>query len=205
MAQKLDVPAIRFKGFTDAWEQRELSDLYASSCSGGTPSASVPEYYNGTIPFLSIADLVERNVTETTKHITELGLANSTACIIPEGSISLAMYASVGKVGIMRVKVATSQAFFNMVFSSKKSRDFLFSRLERAEAYSEWDSLISTGTQRNLNANKLKQWVISTPKIEEQALVGKLFCKLDRLITLHQRKHEKLLNIKKALLEKMFV
>ena len=124
--------------------------------------------------------------------------------MVPSGAISLAMYASVGKVGITSVELATSQAFYNMVFASSSLRNFIFSRLEKASDNDEWLPLVSTGTQSNLNADKIKNWCISVPNSNEQKLVGEFFKKLDNLLTLHQRKYEKLLNIKKSMLEKMF-
>lgn len=124
--------------------------------------------------------------------------------MVPSGAISLAMYASVGKVGITTVELATSQAFYNMVFASSSLRNFIFSRLEKSSDNDEWLPLVSTGTQSNLNADKIKNWCISVPNPDEQKLVGDFFKTLDSLLTLHQRKYEKLLNIKKSMLEKMF-
>ena len=188
-----------------AWEQRKLGELIQLGGSGGTPSANNPDYYGGDIPFLSIADIDGRNITNTTKMLTDKGLQNSAAWIVPSGAVSLAMYASVGKVGIIRQNTATSQAFYNMVFENEALRDFVFTRLEKAEAYSEWEPYISTGTQRNLNADKVKSFSLAVPSTEEVAEISAYFYSLDSLITLHQRKLELLKNIKKAMLEKMFV
>lgn len=204
MQEKAKEPEIRFAGFTGAWEQRKLGELYEKAGSGGTPNASNASFYMGTIPFLGISDIKGRYITKTAKHISEKGLKSSAAWMVPSGAISLAMYASVGKVGITSVELATSQAFYNMVFASSSLRNFIFSRLEKASDNDEWLPLVSTGTQSNLNADKIKNWCISVPNSNEQKLVGEFFKKLDNLLTLHQRKYEKLLNIKKSMLEKMF-
>ena len=198
-------PEIRFAGFADPWEQRKLGELFSYGGSGGTPSSSNDSFYGGKIPFLGISDVKGRDISHTAKHITENGLAASAAWVVPSGAVCLAMYASVGKVGIIRQNTATSQAFFNMVFDNDGTRDFVYSRLERAELTTEWESLISTGTQRNLNANKVRDFMLAVPAETEQRLIGSLFARLDSLITLHQRKLELLRNIKKALLDKMFV
>ena len=200
-----DVPEIRFKGFTGAWEQRKLGELYEKAGSGGTPNASNASFYSGTIPFLGISDIKGRYITKTAKHISEKGLKSSAAWMVPSGAISLAMYASVGKVGITTVELATSQAFYNMVFASSSLRNFIFSRLEKSSDNDEWLPLVSTGTQSNLNADKIKNWCISVPNPDEQKLVGDFFKTLDSLLTLHQRKLEMLKNVKQAFLEKMFV
>ena len=171
-----------------AWEQRKLGELFSYGGSGGTPSSSNDSFYGGKIPFLGISDVKGRDISHTAKHITENGLAASAAWVVPSGAVCLAMYASVGKVGIIRQNTATSQAFFNMVFDNDGTRDFVYSRLERAELTTEWESLISTGTQRNLNANKVRDFMLAVPAETEQRLIGSLFARLDALITLHQRK-----------------
>ena len=198
-------PEIRFAGFTDPWEQRKLGELFVIGGSGGTPSATNASYYGGDIPFLGISDIKNRDITITAKSITEKGLENSAAWIIPAGSICLAMYASVGKAGINRVSLATSQAFYNMVFEDETLRDFIYTRLEKADTDNEWNPLISTGTQANLNADKVKSFRILLPSSDERRLIAKYFADLDSLITLHQRKLELLRNIKKSMLDKMFV
>ena len=182
-------PEIRFAGFADPWEQRKLGNLFSYGGSGGTPSVSNDSFYGGKIPFLGISDVKGRDISQTAKHITEKGLAASAAWVVPSGAVCLAMYASVGKVGIIRQNTATSQAFFNMVFDNDGTRDFVYSRLERAELTAEWEALISTGTQRNLNANKVRDFMLAVPAETEQRLIGQLFSRLDALITLHQRKH----------------
>ncbi|WP_367657636.1 restriction endonuclease subunit S [Adlercreutzia equolifaciens] len=169
------------------WEQRKLGELFAKGGSGGTPTATEPSYYNGEIPFLGIADIEDRYIDSTAKSLTEDGLNNSAAWVVPSGAICLAMYASVGKVGICELDLATSQAFYNMVFDSQALRDYVYARLDKADANAEWEPLISTGTQANLNAEKVKGFQMAVPCCEEADLVGSFFRGLDSLIALHQR------------------
>jgi type I restriction enzyme S subunit len=203
-----NVPEIRFAGFTDAWEQRELKELFVKGGSGGTPRSTNKDYYKGEIPFLGISDISNSNgyIDYTQKHISEEGLNNSSAWIVPKGAITLAMYASVGKIAILNVDVATSQAFYNMVFNDIIIRDFIYHRLVKANINEEWRELISTGTQSNLNAEKVKNFQIQLPKDKsEQSKIGQFFNQLDNLITLHQRELNSLKNLKKLLLQQMFI
>ncbi len=178
---------VTMRPLASSWEQRKLGELIQLGGSGGTPSANNPDYYGGDIPFLSIADINGRDITNTAKTLTDEGLQNSAAWIVPSGAVSLAMYASVGKVGIIRQDTATSQAFYNMVFDNEALRDFVFTRLEKAETDSEWEPYISTGTQRNLNADKVKSFSLDVPSNEEASEISAYFANLDTLITLHQR------------------
>lgn len=208
MSKNQTKPSIRFAGFTEAWEQRKIDHLIEKGGSGGTPSTSNKKFYEGKINFLSIADISNSDgyIFETEKHITEEALLSSSAWIVPKESISLAMYASVGKVAILKENTATSQAFYNMVIKNISVRDYLYQYFKKMEFNNEWAPLISTGTQSNLNAEKIKKLDLFIPKNDiEKRNIGYLFNYLDSLITLHQRKCEKLKNIKKSLLEKMFI
>ena len=205
--KKNGIPKLRFPGFTGAWEQRKLSELIQKGGSGGTPKSTNKAYYNGNIPFLGISDISKSNgyIDDTEKYISEKGLDNSSAWIVPKGAISLAMYASVGKLAILNTDAATSQAFYNMVFEDVSIRDYVYHRLGKANEFGEWTRLISTGTQSNLNADKVKNFKIQIPQIiNEIKNISTFFNQLDSLIALHQRKLEHLQEQKKGLLQKMF-
>ena len=208
MIENSKKPRLRLKGFTETWEQCRLGELIVKGGSGGTPLTSNTSYYQGNIPFLSITDITnsEGYIYDTEKHITNEALENSSAWIVPKESISLAMYASVGKVAILKQNIATSQAFYNLVIPNIKLRNYIYQYLRKMEILSEWDKLVSTGTQANLNAKKVKNILINLPSLEKEIeQIGNILISIDNLITLHQRQLEKLKNIKTALLEKMFV
>ena len=201
---KKTVPELRFRGFTDPWEQRQLGEVAERTGSGGTPSSSDPRYYGGSIPFLGIGDITGRFVDTTQKTLTKEGLENSAAWVVPQGAISLAMYASYGKSAILSRPMATSQAFFNVVFSSDATRDFIYSRFQCAEVRHEWDAMVSTGTQPNLSGGKLKKWEVSLPPQPEQRLIGRFFSTLDSLIAAAERQETLLRQKKQAYLQLMF-
>ncbi|UKS54465.1 restriction endonuclease subunit S [Mycoplasma feriruminatoris] len=205
--EKSKFPRIRFKGFTNAWEQEKLGDLIDKGGSGGTPNTSNKGYYNGEIPFLSISDLTKTDgyIYSTEKSITKKGLNSSSAWIVPKGSITLSMYATIGKVGILGNDLATSQAFYNMVINDKTTKNYVFHFLRKCDFTNKWFKLISIGTQANLNSEKIKNFIIDLPiDQKEQSKISSLFFNLDSLITLHQRKYLALKNFKNTLLEKMF-
>lgn len=184
-------PQIRFKGFNDAWEQRKLKDLFIKGGSGGTPKSNIKKYYNGNIPFLGISDISNTNgfIYETYKHISKEGLDSSAAWIVPEESINLAMYASVGKVSINKVKLATSQAFYNMIFESINIRNFVYFKLKFMNENKSWNKLISTGTQSNLNAYKVKNFNLNIPKNNEEIeSISNLMKNVDKIIDFNERK-----------------
>lgn len=200
-------PDLRFAGFEDEWKEVKLGDLILKGGSGGTPKSTVAKYYGGDIPFLSITDISNsgKYLKKTEKTITNEGLQNSSAWVVPEGAISLAMYASVGKLAILGIDCATSQAFYNMVFEDDIVRNFVYTTLEKANIYNEWGSLISTGTQANLNAEKVKNFSFLHPSKPEQEAIGSFFQDLDKAITKQEEKVNQLKESKQTLLRKMFI
>ncbi|MGX7364678.1 restriction endonuclease subunit S [Aerococcus suis] len=200
-------PNLRFKGFTDDWEERKLRDLFIKGRSGGTPKSTNKDFYEGNIPFLGISDITKSNgfINNTEKHISVDGLNNSAAWVVPRGAISLAMYASVGKLAILNIDAATSQAFYNMVFDDDDLRDLVYQCLIKANELSEWNKLISTGTQANLNADKVKNFKLYLPQnYAEIKLISAFLKHFDTTITLQQRKLDQLKQLKEALLQQMF-
>lgn len=203
-----NIPILRFKNFHREWNNDKLENLFEYGGSGGTPKSTVKEYYEGNIPFLSISDISNSDgyIKHTEKFISQKGLDNSAAWIVPKGAICLAMYASVGKLAILKIEVATSQAFYNMVFKDDNLRDFVYQSLLKTNELNEWDSLVSTGTQRNLNANKVKKFTLSVPSNDREVIkVSKLLMNIDKAINLHQSKLDNLIKLKTLYLNKMFI
>ncbi len=166
------------------WEKVKLADLIIKGGSGGTPNTSKEEYYKGRIPFLSISDITNSNgyIYRTEKSISELGLNSSAAWIVPAEALTLAMYASVGKVAILKKDIATSQAFYNMIFSSLGTRDFVYYYLKKFDRDNLWNPLISTGTQANLNAKKIRNLEIYLPSLPEQQAIASALSDFDEHI-----------------------
>nr|WP_232044927.1 restriction endonuclease subunit S [Bifidobacterium breve] len=194
------VPEIRFAGFTDPWEQRKLGEL-ALTYSGGTPSAGNSAYYGGEIPFIRSAEI---DCDSTELSLTVAGLNNSSAKLVDKGMVLYAMYgATSGEVAISKIKGAINQAILAMDASDMAANRFIAYWLRRQKK-----SITETflqGGQGNLSGAIIKELGIPQPSLDEQRQIGSFFSNLDDLITLHQRKLELLQNIKKSLLDKMFV
>ena len=194
------VPEIRFAGFTDPWEQRKLGEL-ALTYSGGTPSAGNSAYYGGEIPFIRSAEI---DCDSTELSLTVAGLNNSSAKLVDKGMVLYAMYgATSGEVAISKIKGAINQAILAMDASDMAANRFIAYWLRRQKK-----SITETflqGGQGNLSGAIIKELGIPQPSLDEQRQIGSFFSNLDDLVTLHQRKLELLQNIKKSLLDKMFV
>ncbi|CAI2649490.1 hypothetical protein AKUH1B105A_04660 [Apilactobacillus kunkeei] len=201
------VPRLRFSGFSGEWKEKNLVELLKIGKSGGTPSTRNKEFYKGEIPFLSIKDVTTSNGTifDTEKHISQEAVDNSSTWIVPKNALTLSMYASVGSVAKFTTNIATSQAFFNMVFNENVFVDYMYHFLKYYDYCGKWNRLIAKGTQGNLNATDIKNIIVFVPKLDEQQKIGSFFAKIDKLIEEQSNKLVQLKQQKKAYLQKMFI
>ena len=198
-------PEIRFKGFTDAWEQRKLGEV-ADIVGGGTPSTSNDDYWDGDIDWYAPAEIADQiYVASSERKITQQGYDNSSAKMLPVGTVLFTSRAGIGKTAILRKEGCTNQGFQSIVpHINELDSYFIFSRSEEMKRYGETVGAGSTFVE--VSGKQMANMELMMPiTMEEQVTIGSFFSNLDFLITLHQRKLEKLKNIKKACLEKMFV
>ena len=198
------VPEIRFAGFTDAWEQRKLNQL-ADIIGGGTPSTANPEYWDGDIDWYAPAEIGEERYADgSVRKITELGLQKSSATVLPAGrTILFTSRAGIGKTAILRRSGATNQGFQSIVLKDGINPYFIFSMSDSIKEKAE--TVASGSTFLEISGKMLGNLDVMIPKKPEQDMIARYFESLDSLITLHQRKLEKLKTIKKSMLESMFI
>lgn len=198
-----NTPKIRFAGFTDDWEQRKLGDVVGNTYGGGTPKTNVEEYWNGEIPWIQSSNVAEDEMfdIDISKKISEQGLAKSAAKLVPQNSIAVVTHVGVGKLVFMPFPYTTSQDFTSLA-ELKTDAQFtcysLYRRLKN-DLHVVQGSAIKGITKEDLLCKELM-----LPSIEEQKKIGECFRNLDHLITLHQCKCDKLKELKKAMLQKMF-
>jgi len=198
------VPEIRFKGFSEAWEEKGLGTDVAEIIGGGTPSTSISEFWDGDIDWYSPTEIGSNVYAEgSQKKITVLGLKSSSAKILPAGNTVLfTSRAGIGDMAILAKPGATNQGFQSFVVKEGFSPYFLYSAGKQIKEFALKHA--SGSTFLEISGKQLGRLKILMPCSEEQTTIGNYFQKLDALINQHQQKHDKLSSIKKAMLEKMF-
>ena len=189
---------------TPTWEQRKLGDV-ADIVGGGTPSTNNPNYWDGDIDWYAPAEIAGQIYFDSSQRkITEQGYENSSAKMLPPGTVLFTSRAGIGKTAILSKKGCTNQGFQSIVpHNDELDSYFVFSRTDELKQYGE---LVGAGsTFVEVSGKQMAAMNLKMPTtIEEQQTIGRFFKRLDTLITLHQRKYEKLVNIKKSMLDKMF-
>ena len=207
MTKKTDTPAIRFKGFSDTWEQRKLGEVGTTYT--GLSGKTADDFGHGEASFITYMNVFSHPVanSEMVEHVEidnkqrEVQVGDvffTTSSETPE---------EVGMSSVLKEKhgVTYLNSFcFGFRPNVKFDLDYLAYML-RSEPTRSQIKILAQGISRfNISKNKMMDINIQVPNLEEQAMVGAYFRNLDHLITLHQRKYEKLHNIKKSMLEKMF-
>jgi type I restriction enzyme S subunit len=188
------------------WEIKKMPEVVKWS-SGGTPKATEKQYYeNGTIPWLIIGDLNDGIVTESASRITQLGLENSSAKMIPSGTLLVAMYGSIGKLGITGIECCTNQA----IAYAKELHGVITKYMYYYMAMMK-PKLISMGkggTQKNISQSVLNSLDVIVPPIPEQerivARIEELFSQLDSGVETLKKTKEQLAVYRQAVLKEAF-
>ena len=203
MAEKTNVPEIRFAGFTDPWEQRKLGDI-ATIVGGGTPSTNNDAYWDGDIDWYSPAELGEQVYADrSVRRITQAGYDSCSATLLPAGkTILFTSRAGIGNTAILRRSACTNQGFQSLVMNDDIDVYFVYSMTDRIKKFAEQKA--SGSTFLEISGKGLAAGEFVFPSKDEQTAIGSMFKQLDHLITLHQRKYDKLCAVKKSMLDKMF-
>ena len=192
MSESVQKPRIRFKGFSDAWEQRKLGDtvqITMGQSPDGSTYSDVPSDY---ILVQGNADLQNGWVSPRiwTSQMTKKADA---------GDLIMSVRAPAGAMG----KTAYN-AVIGRGVAAIKGNEFIYQLLVKMDSDGYWKALSCGSTFESLNSDNIKNADVLIPNAAEQKKIGQYFANLDNLITLHQRKYDKLVAVKKALLEKMF-
>ena len=207
-----NIPEIRFKGFTDPWEQRKLSEIATMHARIGWQNLRTSEFLdNGDYMLITGTDFMDGAVNFDTCHYVERERYEQDKHIqIRNGSILITKDGTLGKVAYIQgltMPATLNAGVFNVEIRDEKEVDnrYLFQYLKAPFLMDYVDKKATGGTIKHLNQNILVDFPVVLPQKDEQAKIGEYFLGIDNLITLHQRELEKLQNIKKSMLEKMFV
>lgn len=188
---------MRFSGFTDEWVSYKIGDI-SKTYSGGTPSTSKREYYEGNIPFIKSGE-IGNEVTE--QYINEEAINNSSAKKVQKGDLLLALYgATSGEVAISKIDGAINQAVLKI--DNKMNNYFQYNYFVKYK-----DQIIHKylqGGQGNLSANIIKKLEFYYPNLEEQQKISNYLLLIDNKIELLEKKHHEYQNFKKYLMQQIF-
>ena len=203
VTDKSKKPELRFKGFSDDWEQRKLSNV-AEIVGGGTPSTLNPDYWDGDIDWYAPAEIGKQIFANgSIRKITKDGLNHCSAKILPAyKTVLFTSRAGIGNMAILQRSAATNQGFQSLVCHDNIDPYFVFSMGDNIKIKAK--HIAAGSTFAEISGKKLGALEFMFPDADEQKAIGAYFMSLDKLITLHQRKCENLKIIKKSMLDNLF-
>ena len=181
------ISTVNKKRITSSWEQRKLGDI-ADIVGGGTPSTGNQSYWDGDIDWYAPAEIADQIYANSSqKKITGLGYENSSAKMLPPGTVLFTSRAGIGKTAILTRKGCTNQGFQSIVpHRGELDSYFIFSRTEELKRYGELVGAGSTFVEVSGKQMAVME-LMMPPTMREQQTIGGFFQQLDHLITLHQR------------------
>ena len=193
MKENKTKPDIRFKGFTDDWEQRKLGDvtqiIMGQSPDGSTYSETPKDYI-----------LVQGNSDIKDGWVEPRLWTTQVTKKADVGDLIMSVRAPAGSMGKTAYNVVIGRGV-----AAIKGNEFIFQSLIKKDIEGFWKKITTGSTFESLNSNDIKNSNLLVPVNEEQIKIGQYFSQLDNLITLHQRELEILKNLKKTRLKRMFI
>ena len=202
-SQNLNVPHLRFPEFSGEWDHRSLSDI-ADIVGGGTPDTSVVEYWGGNIQWFTPSEIgKEKYARLSERTITEAGIKNSSAKLLPQGTVLLSSRATIGECSIARQECTTNQGFQSLIAETDKvTSEFLYYLVPTIKKEMLRRSCGSTFLE--ISANELRKIYVYRPSLIEQNKLAEFMSLLDLRIETQKKIIEDLKKLKDAIAEKLF-
>ena len=204
----MKTPNIRFKGYTDAWEQRKLGDITSKIGSGKTPSGGAAAYVEAGTPLIRSQnvhdDMVDLSDVVFIDAKTNKTMENS---VVSTDDVLLNITgASIGRSAVYKGKELANVNQHVCIIRPVPGYypDFVQLHISSDNGQKQIDSSQAGGAREGLNFQQISKFEFTFPSFEEQVKIGDYIRKLDNLITLHQRKCDDLQKVKKYMLQKLF-
>jgi type I restriction enzyme, S subunit len=203
----MSVPKLRFPEFWDAgkWEKKRLIDMCERISQGGTPDTANPDYWNGSIEWLTPAEMGKtktRFMQSTARKITKTGLKNCSSDLLPINSVIISTRAPIGHLAINKSEMAINQGCKGLIPRESTNYDFLYYSLLNFKI--SLIDLVAGNTFKELTGNSLKNFEIPFPTLSEQQKIADCLSSIDSRITAETQKLDTLKAHKKGLMQQLF-
>lgn len=200
---KTVVPILRFPEFREieGWEEKKLGEI-GDFIGGGTPNTAIQEYWDGEIPWYTPTEIKNGDLKSSQRTITEKGLKNSSAKLLPRGAILITTRATIGDVVISEKECATNQGFQSLVVNDSEFNLFWLYWIIKNKG--ELIKRASGSTFKEISKNEIISITSYSPRKQEQQKIADCLSSLDELIKSTAQKVEILKDHKKALMQRLF-
>ena len=202
MFNYLNFYQLRFSGFDGEWKSTKVGSI-AEIVGGGTPKTEVEEFWNGEIKWFTPSEIGKtKYILDSERTITEKGLKNSSAKLLPANTILLSSRATVGEVSIALTECATNQGFQSLITNDNVDNDFVYYLISTIK--NEFIRRASGSTFLEISKKEIKKISITVPSLSEQKKISGLFSTIDKKIEILQEKYQYYQEFKKYLMQQIF-
>lgn len=203
--QKLLSGEVRLDGFEGEWNFISFKNIYTYASEGGTPDTKNEKYYkSGVIPFVKIEDTISKYIKCASTFITELGLEQSSAWILPAGNLILTNGATIGNVSINLIPITTKQGILGIIVNSDYHTEFLYYLFKNETFQTELQSKMAIGTFATITLNNLNDIQLLIPPTKaEQTAIAKVLTTMDNEIEALEKERDKYKCIKQGMMQQL--
>ena len=188
----------------EEWEVKKLNQI-SDVKSGGTPSTSDSSYWNGSILWCTPTDITalksQKYISNTLKKITKAGLKNSSAELLPIGSIVMTSRATIGECAITTKNISTNQGFKNFICFDNTDNEFLYYSLSNSK--NRLVQLCSGSTFLEISTTQTRNFEIVVPSTQEQTAIATILSDMDSEIQALQKRLDKTRDIKQGMMQQL--
>jgi type I restriction enzyme, S subunit len=194
-------PKLRFPGFKGEWQKKRLGDV-AEIIGGGTPDTKKEEYWNGHINWFTPTEIKDKYIYHSLRKISESGLKNSSAKLLPIGTILFTSRATIGDAGFAMQECCTNQGFQSFVVKDKYNKEFIYYWI--CNNKNEFITKANGSTFLEISKNQITQIPLPLPTLPEQKKIAEFLSDIDTKIEKLIRKKELTEKYKKGAMQKIF-
>jgi len=201
--EKKMIPELRFPEFIycGEWYTKILGDI-GDFTSGGTPDTNIQEYWNGGIQWYTPTEVKEGILGNSIRTISEEGLKNSSAKLLPKGALLITTRATIGDIAISNFECTTNQGFQSLVVKNSEVNTFWYYWIIQHK--NELIKKASGSTFPEIGKNEIVKIKVACPNKDEQQKIASCLSSLDEVIAAHTQKLELLKDHKKGLMQNLF-
>lgn len=195
------IPKLRFPGFSGGWKLGKLGDV-GEIIGGGTPDTTKNEYWNGEINWFTPTEIKSKYAKYSLRKITDIGFKNSSAKLLPVGTILFTSRATIGDVSIATVECSTNQGFQTIITNNQNSNEFIYYWLKKNR--NEFLRKANGSTFLEVSSKEMKKMKNIFPFFLEQQKIAEFLRATDNLINNLKEQKENLESYKKGMMKKIF-
>ena len=202
--QQLISGTTRLSGFSEKWNEVLFKSIYKFAKEGGTPSTSVPAYYQpATIPFAKIEDLKNKYLTRVDTYISESGMEHSSAWLLPVNSVILSNGATLGEVSINKIPTSTKQGIIGIILKEQFDPEFIYYLFKGRHFRREMERVTTHGTMDCAYIKDLNTIPLSIPSLPEQKAIATVLSSIDEEIVWLEKQRDKYALIKQGMMQEL--